>query len=298
MEAAHITAEPVTLPTVTTKPSLVARFAQRFGVDPQKMLTTLKATAFKQPVDKQTGEIIEVTNEEMMALLVVADQYGLNPFTKEIYAFRDRKRGGIVPIVGVDGWARIINEHPQFDGMEFSFTVDTDRKLESCECTIYRKDRAHPLKVREFLRECRRDTDAWNGMPSRMMRHRAMIQCARVAFGFVGIYDEEEGRTIIEGSVTSSAPANETLDDLNAEVRAASNGKKATPAPQEPTQAHIDGIAPPTYAEVLDALTKGHKARDSDAFALARDQIRGVADEKQRAELDVEARRMAKDLPA
>jgi hypothetical protein len=51
----------------------------------------------------------------MMALLIVADQYGLNPWTKEIYAFPD-KSNGIVPVVGVDGWARIINTHEQFDG--------------------------------------------------------------------------------------------------------------------------------------------------------------------------------------
>ena len=33
---------------------------------------------------------------------------------------------GIVPVVGVDGWARIINNHPQFDGMEF---VQDDENL-------------------------------------------------------------------------------------------------------------------------------------------------------------------------
>ena len=54
----------------------------------------------------------------MTALLIVANQYGLNPWTKEIYAFPDRQNG-IVPIVGVDGWARILNENPNFDGIEF-----------------------------------------------------------------------------------------------------------------------------------------------------------------------------------
>ena len=42
-----------------------------------------------------------------MALLIVADQYGLNPFTREIFAFDD-KRAGIVPVVSVDGWSRIL----------------------------------------------------------------------------------------------------------------------------------------------------------------------------------------------
>ena len=53
----------------------------------------------------------------MTALCVVAQQYGLNPFTRELYAFPDRNNG-IVPVVGVDGWSRIINDNPQFDGMD------------------------------------------------------------------------------------------------------------------------------------------------------------------------------------
>ncbi|WP_032251724.1 recombinase RecT, partial [Escherichia coli] len=44
---------------------------------------------------------------QFIALLIVANQYGLNPWTKEIYAFPD-KQNGIVPVVGVDGWSRII----------------------------------------------------------------------------------------------------------------------------------------------------------------------------------------------
>ena len=90
------------------QPSLLVKMASRFNIEPTKMMATLKATAFKG----------DVSNEQMAALLIVADQYGLNPWTKEIYAFPDRQNG-IVPVIGVDGWARIINNNEQFDGMEF-----------------------------------------------------------------------------------------------------------------------------------------------------------------------------------
>lgn len=102
----------------TEKKSLVVKFADRYAVDSSKMLDTLKSTAFKQ----RDGSA--PSNEQMMALLVVADQYKLNPFTREIYAFPD-KQNGIVPVVGVDGWSRIINSHPQFDGMEFRYSDET-----------------------------------------------------------------------------------------------------------------------------------------------------------------------------
>ncbi len=165
------------------KGKLVERFAERFGVDPDKMLHTLKSTVFQSDAG--------ITHEQMMMLLVVADQHKLNPFTREIYAFP--KDGGIVPVVGVDGWARIINEHKQFDGMDFEFDATA-----SCTCTIYRKDRAHPTRVTEYMAECSKNTGPWKSHPRRMLRHKAMIQCARIAFGFTGIFDEDEAERIQE----------------------------------------------------------------------------------------------------
>jgi phage recombination protein Bet len=145
------------------------------------LIDTLKATAFKG----------QVSDAQMTALMVVANQYALNPWTKEIYAFPD-KNNGIVPVVGVDGWARIINSHPQFDGIEF------EQDAESCTCIIYRKDRARPIKVTEYLSECGRGTGPWQSHPRRMLRHKATIQCARLAFGYGGIYDQDEAECIVK----------------------------------------------------------------------------------------------------
>lgn len=178
--------------------SVLVRMAQRFGVDPEKMLGTLKATAFRG----------DVSNEQMMALAVVADQYGLNPWTKEIYAFPD-KHNGIVPVVGVDGWSRIINTHPQFDGMDFEEGPLNEKKIpEWIKCSMHRKDRGHPISVKEYLEEVYREpfktregktiATPWQSHPRRMLRHKAMIQCARLAFGFVGVYDEDEAQRIVE----------------------------------------------------------------------------------------------------
>ncbi len=190
--------------------ALVTRIAERFVIDPEHLFDILKATAFKQTGDKG------ITNEQMTALLVVADQYGLNPFTREIYAFPDKK-GGIVPVVGVDGWNRIANEHPAFDGVEFAYSDDIvmmEGAQAPChawiETVLYRKDRNHPVRVREYLDECYRPPfidrntgyvtlGPWQTHPKRFLRHKAEIQCYRVGFAFVGIYDEDEAYRIIEG---------------------------------------------------------------------------------------------------
>ena len=179
--------------------TLTNKLAQQFDMGTgAELADILKATAFKSGT--------QVTDAQMTALLVVANQYGLNPFTKEIFAFPDK--GGIVPVVGVDGWARIMNNHPQFDGMEFSFTESTDTTEASCTCTIHRKDRSHPVSATEFLAECKRDNSpAWKSHPRRMLRHKSMIQAARLAFGFGGIYDQDEAERIVEVDITPRQPA-------------------------------------------------------------------------------------------
>jgi phage recombination protein Bet len=184
---------------VKEKSSLVTRFAERLGVQPEKMLSTLKATAFKQG-----NNMPEITNEQMMALMIVADQYKLNPFTKEIYAYPDK--GGVVPVVSVDGWSRIINEHPAFDGVEFKYSEETVMHKGHpahvwVECIIHRKDRSHATVIREYFDEVVRDANfktPWDSHPKRMHRHKALIQGARVAFGFAGIYDQDEAERIID----------------------------------------------------------------------------------------------------
>lgn len=170
----------------TALTTLIGKMAERLGMgDSADLVNVLKATCFK-------GQT-QVTDAQMTALMVVANQYGLNPWTKEIYAFPDK--GGIVPVVGVDGWSRIINNHPQFDGMDF------EQDDEKCTCIMFRKDRSHPIKITEYMSECRRNNaQPWQSHPRRMLRHKAMIQCARIAFGFSGIYDQDEAERIVEVS--------------------------------------------------------------------------------------------------
>lgn len=201
------------LTTLTSK--LAAKLDM--GDDGSDLIETLKATAFKG----------EVTNAQMTALMVVANQYGLNPWTKEIYAFPD-KNNGIVPVVGVDGWARIINDNPQFDGMEFAQPDEMVRMPGAnsdapawIECAMYRKDRTRPVIIREYLDEAYREPfkgkfgpviGPWQTHPKRFLRHKAMIQCARMAFGYGGIYDQDEAERITErdmgaAEVVSSRPA-------------------------------------------------------------------------------------------
>lgn len=193
--------------------SLVVRIASRYGVDSRKFYDSLKATAFRQ------SDGTAPTDEQMLCLLVVADQYNLNPFTREIYAYPDKKSGGVIPVVGVDGWSRIINDHPAYDGIEFVYasemTTMAGAKVachEWIEGRIFRKDRSRPIVVREYLDETYRPPYSakngrgeryavdgpWQTHTKRQLRHKTFIQAGRVAFGFGGIYDPDEAERIQE----------------------------------------------------------------------------------------------------
>lgn len=174
--------------TAPAQQSLIRKMANQYGIEPNKFKDTLVKTVF--PSDKQN-----VSNEQVAAFLIVADQYALNPFIKEIYAFPG-KGGGIVPIVSIDGWNTIINRQPQYDGVEFKDELNADGSVMAITAKIFRKDRSHPTMVTEYMGECRRGTDPWKSHPTRMLRHKALIQCARYAFGLAGIYDPDEAERI------------------------------------------------------------------------------------------------------
>ena len=217
-----------------------SKLASMFNIpEAGDLVAVLKATAFKG----------QVSDAQMSALLIVANQYGLNPWTKEIYAFPD-KNNGIVPVVGVDGWSRIINENNQFDGMDFQ------QDDESCTCIIYRKDRTHPIKVTEYMSECKRAAGPWQSHPKRMLRHKAMIQCARLAFGYVGIYDQDEAERIVE---TPGRPAKQNPADFAQQAAA----EKPSASPD--LVAKIEAEADRGY-EAFKAAWKALTATERDSF--------------------------------
>ena len=192
---ANTTVTQLPAPAPPPRLSITESVARQYGMEPAPFEKTLRATVVPAAT----------TREEFAAFLLVAKHYGLNPILREIYAF-PKKGGGIQPIVGVDGWAAMLNRQPAFDGMAFH-DIFEDGKLVAITCSIYRKDRKFPISTTEYLDECvryERDfkadksgaamkvSEVWAKWPRRMLRHKSMIQAARYAFGFSGIVDPDE----------------------------------------------------------------------------------------------------------
>lgn len=217
--------------TIERQPrSVLVDMSTRYGMEPAAFESTLRATVCKGTVSR----------EEFAAFLLVAKEYGLNPLTKELYAF-PAKGGGIQPIVSIDGWARIINDHPGFDGMEFE-DVREGAELIAITCRMFRKDRAHAIEATEYMAECKRATDVWRTWPRRMLRHKALIQCARYAFGFSGIVDQDEYERQVE-QVRQAPPVG-----LTARLQAANVAGEGFNAAQAEEPAHD-----PQTGEIADA---------------------------------------------
>lgn len=186
--------------------------ADRLHVSQETMQKTLQATAFKECK----------TTEEFVSAVIVANTYGLNPLLKEIYAFPSR--GGVIPIVSVDGWISLVNRNRKFDGVELIDNLDEGGELISVTAKFYLKDTEHAVVITEHMAECKRDTDTWKKYPHRMLRHKAYIQGARVAFGLSGIYDEDEAQRIVEAEYVNFNPKAdvkmpEALPEKGAEVK-------------------------------------------------------------------------------
>jgi len=216
--------------------------ASRCNVDPAKLHSTLKNTVFKG-----------ATDDELLALVVTANTYELNPLLKELYAF-PKKGGGISPMVGFDGWMKIINRQPNFDGLEVE-VYGEGKTPTHATCEIFFKDRSRSVKITEYFEECRRNTDPWNQMPRRMIRNKAVMQAGRVAFGIGGIHDEDEAADIGMRNATpqrteQSDPLEQALSESprllseTAKIRRASR-----PAPQV-----IEAAAEPEAPLVAEAV--------------------------------------------
>lgn len=190
------------LDDVQTMPAVI-ELAETYKVTAQAFVATMANVAMPKGF----------TKTQFVSCLVVAREHGLNPLTKEIY-FMSSKGGAIQPIVGVDGWIRKCNEHQQFDGLAFKDIRNDKGDLVAMSCTIWRKDRSHPIEVTEDLDECARSGGpVWKSNPKRMLRNRVLCQCARIAFGFAGIMLDEEYQDLQRmKDITPSSPIDELPD--------------------------------------------------------------------------------------
>jgi hypothetical protein len=159
-------------------------------------------------VEHQTLAYTSTHSPRMLKLLRTAKEHQLDPMQEEVLLAQYEGRWQI--IISIDGWIKLINRHPAFTGISFHQSSEEKEGLPIwMECTITRSDRTIPITTREYLSEVRNDSDYWKKMPRRMLRHKAMQQCARIALAIT----VSEGPLESPSSKISSETSNEASLD-------------------------------------------------------------------------------------
>lgn len=132
-----------------------------------------------------------LTEPEFRLFAEMCRATGLNPALKEIWAI---KAGGRLQLMtGINGFLKIANSHPQFDGMEVENTFE-GTQLVSCTVKVHRKDRKFPSVATAYLAEYAKPSPVWKQMPSIMLAKCAKSLAIREAFisELGGFYTAEE----------------------------------------------------------------------------------------------------------
>ena len=124
---------------------------------------------------------LEVPAKTILTLLRMMQNLHLDPLNEEI-GFTQYEDGSWQVFITIEGCSKLLNQHPQFNGLSFT-QADTliEGVPEWMECSIYRRDRILPITVREHYLEVKGESAIWQKMPRRMLRHRALQQCVRLA---------------------------------------------------------------------------------------------------------------------
>jgi hypothetical protein len=155
----------------------------------QTAINTLCQTLDLDPEEVQLwlDQHLGVPLYPQVQLLRLANKYGLDPLSDQIILIQSQN-DTYQAFITIDGWSKLINEHPQYAGMSLRDSTELKDGIPTwIECTIYRNDRILPIVIKEYYEEVKTDHPSWQQMPRRMLRHRVIQQCARLALGISAI---------------------------------------------------------------------------------------------------------------
>lgn len=204
-------ATPENMPRMASVPAAVSR--------DDRSLSEVVAAAHRVSADK-LWDIIKnniisiaskdhdpVTDAEVMHVLTVMNRYSLDPFVKQIYAFRHK--GKLQVSVAIDGWVAVANRHDAFEGVEYEFPpmeemVDTPAGK---KCWSWVKATCHvagrkPTVAYAFLDEWyapskyNDGTGNWEKYPTHRLKSKAYTLSVREGLG-IALYDDADREQLV-----------------------------------------------------------------------------------------------------
>jgi hypothetical protein len=152
-------------------------------------------------------------------LLRLANKYRLDPLSDEITLLQNQDQT-YQPFITIDGWSKLMNDHPQYAGMSLRDSSELIDGIPTwMECTIYRNDRILPIVIKEYYEEVKTDHPSWQQMPRRMLRHRAIQQCARLALGISAIEEFSRSENLTKKSNEIQSQEINTLKTRSSQLK-------------------------------------------------------------------------------
>jgi len=152
----------------------------------------------------------DANKQEFEMFMHLAKQYQLDPFQKEIFFWKKKGRTNIM--TSRDGYLKIANRNPNFDGMDSSAIYPSDKfkktdkgvkhhlnvksmnkKPIGAYAVVYRKDRSQPTTMVVPFKEYNKPGhNAWQNFPSAMIVKVAESMALKRAFSVSGLVSKEE----------------------------------------------------------------------------------------------------------
>jgi len=228
-----------------------------------EMIQTLKQTVAKG-----------ATDAEFFMFRQICESTGLNPFLKEIWCAVPMKNGQRNPYGQVlimasrDGYLRVANEHPMFDGIQTRVERDEKNIPIKAVCTVWRKDRAHPTIAEAYFNEYYKPSyndkpGIWDIYKSAMISKVAEVLALKRSFSINGVVTEEEiGEQEPRGSKEAAAEVatrkiaalkagtpHQELEVTTADAQYINDEREAIQLEHIPEAERFDRNAPPSELE-------------------------------------------------
>lgn len=125
------------------------------------------------------------TKEQFLGLLMQAQKLGLDPIQRQLFLMETKK--GPQVIVPIDGYLTLMLRNPDYLSHEVIEERDEAGVVRAITAVIHRKAQHNagvpPFRHTEYMSECARGSGPWQSHPYRMLKHKAMSQAVRYAFG-------------------------------------------------------------------------------------------------------------------
>lgn len=162
-----------------------------------------------------SGDVSNVTDQEVVMFMMMCKANHLNPWNKEAYCIKYGTQPATM-VVGKEAYMKRANAHPQYDGMDDGIVVLVKETGEMIYrkgtitiegeqiiggwAEVYRKDRSRSTRVEvSFSEYAGRKKDGslngqWSSKPATMIRKVAQVQALREAFPDTlgGLYTADE----------------------------------------------------------------------------------------------------------